>query len=91
MLAFRIHAKEDLRIEPFAVPEAGPGEVLLRLGAAGICGWLWPPHERYRVARGNPIRMSPGVAVFRGRAWRRSGRYPWPRRILAASDDIGRN
>ena len=38
MLACRIHAKEDLRIEPVAVPEAGPGEVLLRLGAAGICG-----------------------------------------------------
>ena len=38
MLACRIHAKEDLRIEPVAVPDAGPGEVLLRLGAAGICG-----------------------------------------------------
>ena len=38
MLACRIHAKEDLRIEPVDVPEAGPGEVLLRLGAAGICG-----------------------------------------------------
>ena len=38
MLACRIHAKEDLRIEPVAVPEAGPGEVLLRLGAGGICG-----------------------------------------------------
>lgn len=38
MLACRIHAKEDLRVEPVAQPEAGPGEVLLRLGAAGICG-----------------------------------------------------
>ena len=38
MLACRIHAKEDLRIEPVATPEAGPGQVLLRLGAAGICG-----------------------------------------------------
>ena len=38
MLACRIHAKEDLRIEPADVPEAGPGEVLLRLGAGGICG-----------------------------------------------------
>jgi len=38
MLACRIHAKEDLRIEPAATPEAGPGEVLLRLGAGGICG-----------------------------------------------------
>jgi L-idonate 5-dehydrogenase len=38
MLACRIHAKEDLRVEPVPTPEAGPGEVLLRLGAGGICG-----------------------------------------------------
>jgi L-idonate 5-dehydrogenase len=38
MLACRIHAKEDLRVESEAMPEAGPGEVLLRLGAGGICG-----------------------------------------------------
>ena len=38
MLACRIHAKEDLRIEHLDMPPAGPGEVLLRLGAAGICG-----------------------------------------------------
>jgi L-idonate 5-dehydrogenase len=38
MLACRIHAKEDLRIEPQEVPAVGPGEVLLRLGAGGICG-----------------------------------------------------
>src|SRR5258708_39400148 len=38
MLACRIHAKEDLRIEPAETPTPGPGEVLLRLGAGGICG-----------------------------------------------------
>ncbi len=38
MLACRIHAKEDLRIEPTEMPVVGPGEVLLRLGAGGICG-----------------------------------------------------
>ena len=38
MLACRIHAKEDLRIEPVDTPTPGPGEVLLQLGAAGICG-----------------------------------------------------
>jgi len=38
MLACKIHAKDDLRIEPDAMPSAGPGEVLLRLGAGGICG-----------------------------------------------------
>jgi L-idonate 5-dehydrogenase len=38
MLTCRIHAKEDLRIEPVADPEVGSGQVLLRLGAGGICG-----------------------------------------------------
>jgi len=38
MLACTIHAKEDLRIEPAATPAVGPGEVLVRLGAGGICG-----------------------------------------------------
>jgi len=38
MLTCRIHAKEDLRIEPVAEPDVGPGQVLLRLGAGGICG-----------------------------------------------------
>ena len=38
MLACRIHAKEDLRVEPQDMPVAGPNEVLLKLGAGGICG-----------------------------------------------------
>src|SRR4249920_4156238 len=38
MLACRIHAKDDLRIERDDVPQPGAGEVLLHLGAAGICG-----------------------------------------------------
>ena len=38
MLACRIHAKEDLRIEPQDEPTPGRGEVLLALGAGGICG-----------------------------------------------------
>ncbi len=38
MLACRIHAKEDLRIEPTEMPAVGSGDVLLRLGAGGICG-----------------------------------------------------
>jgi len=38
MLACRIHAKDDLRVEETDMPEAGPGEVLLKLGAGGICG-----------------------------------------------------
>ncbi len=38
MLACRIHAKEDLRIEPDATAAPGAGEVVVELGAAGICG-----------------------------------------------------
>ncbi|MEP7182968.1 MAG: L-idonate 5-dehydrogenase [Betaproteobacteria bacterium] len=38
MLACRIHAKEDLRVEPADMPTIGAGEVLLHLGAGGICG-----------------------------------------------------
>jgi L-idonate 5-dehydrogenase len=38
MLACTIHAKEDLRIETATSPAVGPGEVLVRLGAGGICG-----------------------------------------------------
>jgi L-idonate 5-dehydrogenase len=38
MLTCRIHAKEDLRIETIPDPSIGPGQVLVRLGAGGICG-----------------------------------------------------
>jgi len=38
MLTCRIHAKQDLRIDSEADPAVGPGEVLIRLGAGGICG-----------------------------------------------------
>ena len=38
MLACRIHAREDLRVEAQEMPVPGPGEVLLELGAGGICG-----------------------------------------------------
>lgn len=38
MLTCRIHAKDDLRIEPVEDPQIGPGQVLIRLGAGGICG-----------------------------------------------------
>jgi L-idonate 5-dehydrogenase len=38
MLTCRIHAKDDLRIENVAEPAIAPGQVLVRLGAGGICG-----------------------------------------------------
>jgi len=38
MIACRIHARDDLRIEAADIPEPAAGQVLLRLGAGGICG-----------------------------------------------------
>jgi L-idonate 5-dehydrogenase len=38
MLDCKIHGANDLRLEPIATPEPGTGQVLLRLGAGGICG-----------------------------------------------------
>ena len=37
-LACVIHQKLDLRLESVAVDEPGPGQVLVRIGAGGICG-----------------------------------------------------
>ena len=34
----RLHAKGDLRIEEIDVREPGPGEVMIAMGAGGICG-----------------------------------------------------
>ena len=38
MLECKVYGAEDLRVIEVATPEPGPGEVLVRLGAAGICG-----------------------------------------------------
>ena len=38
MMTCRIHAKEDLRLETADEPAVAPGQVLIRLGAGGICG-----------------------------------------------------
>lgn len=39
MLAARLHGPRDVRVEEVPAPAApGPGEVLLRVGAVGICG-----------------------------------------------------
>jgi L-idonate 5-dehydrogenase len=38
MLECKVYGAEDLRVLEVGTPEPGPGEVLIRLGAAGICG-----------------------------------------------------
>jgi threonine dehydrogenase-like Zn-dependent dehydrogenase len=37
MAAVVCHAPEDYRLEELPVPEAGPGEVLVKVASAGIC------------------------------------------------------
>jgi L-iditol 2-dehydrogenase len=38
MAAAVLYGKEDLRVERLALPEAGPGEIVVRVGAALTCG-----------------------------------------------------
>ena len=38
MTAAVLYGKEDLRLERVAVPQAGPGELVVRVGAALTCG-----------------------------------------------------
>jgi len=38
MKALRWHARHDVRLDTVAEPTAGPGEVLIAVGACGICG-----------------------------------------------------
>jgi L-idonate 5-dehydrogenase len=38
MTAVVIHAAHDLRVEPHAAPDPGPGEVRIRIGRGSICG-----------------------------------------------------
>lgn len=38
MRAVVIHAPHDLRVEPVALPDLGPKDVRVRIGAGGICG-----------------------------------------------------
>jgi L-idonate 5-dehydrogenase len=48
-LACMIHGKLDLRLEPQQQPELKPTEVLLKLGAGGICGSDMHYYEHGRV------------------------------------------
>jgi threonine dehydrogenase-like Zn-dependent dehydrogenase len=48
MMAVRAHGPQDYRVEERPVPEIGPGEVLVEIGACGICAsdmkaWLGNP------------------------------------------------
>ncbi len=34
----RVHDVNDMRVDQVAIPEVGPGDVLVRIGATGVCG-----------------------------------------------------
>ena len=38
MTAVRLHSPNDLRLDEVSIPDAGPGEVLIRVHRCGICG-----------------------------------------------------
>ncbi len=59
MLAARFYAPLDVRIEKIAVPRPGPGEVLVKVGAATTCG---TDLKAYR--RGHPILMQSLPSLF---------------------------
>src|SRR5947207_5658549 len=59
MTAAVLYGKEDLRLERVAVPQAGPGELVVRVGAALTCG---TDLKVYR--RGYHARMIVPPAVF---------------------------
>lgn len=59
MLAARFYAPLDVRIEEIEVPRPGPGEVLVKVGAAATCG---TDLKAYR--RGHPVLMPTLPSLF---------------------------
>lgn len=73
MLAAVYHTNSDIRIEEFPRPEPGEGEILIRIGASGICGsdlmeWYRAPKAPlvlgHEVA-GEVVETGCGVSRFR--------------------------
>jgi L-iditol 2-dehydrogenase len=77
MQAVVLHGREDLRLETVSVPEIGPGELLVRVGAALTCGtdlkvfrrgyhakMLVPPTLFGHEIAGTVVAMGEGVVGF---------------------------
>ena len=63
MLAAVYHGALDLRLEQVAVPEAGAGEILVRVQGASICGTdMRIYHGAHRMYPGGTVRI-PGHEV----------------------------
>jgi L-iditol 2-dehydrogenase len=59
MIAARLYAPLDMRIEEIPIPEPGPGEVVVQVGAATTCG---TDVKMYR--RGHPVLMKQTPFTF---------------------------
>jgi len=57
MRAAILHGVGDLRIEERPVPEPGPGEVLIRIAACGVCGSDATEHGRGLVLAEPPVAL----------------------------------
>jgi len=76
MLAARFYGGKDIRVEEIPQPEPGPGEVLIRVRAAGICGSdlhgyrdpqakPHPPRTPGHELAGEIVAVGPGVQAVR--------------------------
>ena len=80
MRATRLMAARDIRTAEVPVPDPGPGEVLIRIEAAGICGTdrhlfkgefpCTPPVTLGHEFSGIVVGRGAGVDIARGRARR---------------------
>lgn len=73
MKVARYYGAEDIRIEEMSLPDAGPGELVIRIRASGICGsdvMHWYRQGRGPVVLGHEVAgevaaVGEGVAAFR--------------------------
>lgn len=75
MKAAVLHGPRDLRVDPVAAPAAGPGEVVVRVRAVGLCGtdyriWSGDRPVRYPLVMGHEfigevLGLGPDVANVR--------------------------
>lgn len=70
MMACVYRGRGDLRVEPVPVPEVGPGEVLVKVGACGVCstdvkhvrlGLVEPPRIFGHETAGTIVELGEGV------------------------------
>src|SRR6266480_7419674 len=54
MIAVVLHGADDMRVQPWPRPEPGPGEVLLKVEVASICGT--DVKVLHRTLQGQPTR-----------------------------------